>query len=103
MPTVSGDLKGVREITACANKTIDLIHELEQLNFGFGINVIMDDFEKWREICKIRSDDVFVPKKLIKDAIEDYKNKKYDLVQGQLETAQKQIMREALIKISRAK
>jgi len=103
MPDIGGDLKGIREITACADETVDLYFALDLLKFGHGRKTILDMFEKWRETCKIRSDDVFVPKKLIKDAIEDYKNKKYDLVQGQLETAQKQIMREALIKISRAK
>jgi len=103
MPDIGGDLKGVEEITACASRTTDLYFDLDQVNFGFGINTILDKFEKWRETCKIRSDDVFVPKKLIKDAIRDYKEGKHDLVKGQLETAQKQIMREALIKISRAK
>jgi len=103
MPVSDGELEGVKEITACADETVDLILKIDRLNFGFGINVIMDEFEKWRKTCKIRSDDVFVPKKLIKDAINDYENGRYDLVRGQLETAQKQIMREALIKISRAK
>lgn len=103
MPDIGGDLKGIREITACADETVDLYVALDHLKFGHGRKVILDRFEEWRETCKIRSDDVFVPKKLINDAIKDLEQGKHELAEKQLETAQKQIMREALIKISRAK
>ena len=103
MPDISGDLKGIREITACADETVDLYSALDLLKFGHGRKVILDRFEEWREICKIRSDDVFVPKKLINDAIADLDRGEHELAEKQLETAQKQIMREALIKISNTK
>ena len=103
MPDIGGDLKGIREITACADETVDLYSALDLLKFGHGRKTILDMFEKWRETCKIRSDDVFLPKKLINNAIGNLDQGKHELAEKQLETAQKKIMREAIIKISRAK
>jgi len=103
MPVVSERLRNISEFTACADATLDLIDYLDKLNTGFGRSIVDFQFDRWAEKCKLNRDDISIPKKLVKDAIADYEKKKYDLVKGQLETAQKQIMCEALSKIARIK